>query len=115
MMAKKAQRPIDVQDMPWSHMGKDALDAAAERLWNEVRGVNPVNTDPFDQDFGPYHVQLSETQYAAQKAVLVVLGHAVPALLRQRAKELKSDGVTADEVYYLLDLADELESDHGGE
>lgn len=112
MMAKKAQRPIDVQDMPWSHVGKDALDAAAERVWNEVRGVNPVNTDPFDQDFGPYHVQLSETQYAAQKAVLVVLGHAVPALLRQRAKELKADGIDVD---CLVELADELEEEHGGE
>lgn len=109
---KKAQRPIDVKALPWSHVGKDALDAAAERVWNEVRGVNPVHTDPFDQDFGPYHVQLSETQYAAQQAVLVVLGHAVPALLRQRAKELKKDGIDVD---CLVELADELEEEHGGE
>jgi hypothetical protein len=109
-VAKHKQRPIDVQDMPWSHMGKDVLDAAAERVWNEVRGVNPVNTDPFDQDFGPYHVQLSETQYAAQKAVLVVLGHTVPAILRQRAKELKADGIDVD---HLLQIAEELEEEHG--
>lgn len=109
---KSPKRPIDVQDMPWSHVGKDTLDAAAERVWNEVRGVNPVNTDPFDQDFGPYHVQLSETQYAAQKAVLVVLGHAVPALLRQRAKELKANGASVEEIDALRDLAEELENDH---
>lgn len=24
-MTRKAQRPIDVKDMPWSHIGKDAL------------------------------------------------------------------------------------------
>jgi len=111
-MAKKAQRPIDVQDMPWSHIGKDALDAAAERLWNDLRHVNPTRNDPFDQDFGPYHVQLSETQTAAQAAVLNVLGFAVPALLRQRAKELKADGIDVD---HLVELADELEEEHGGE
>lgn len=114
-MAKKAQRPIDVQDMPWSHLGKDALDAAAERVWNEVRGVNPTRDDPFDQDFGPYHVQLSETQYAAQQAILVVLGHAVPALLRERAKDMRRNGASADEYEALLELADELEVEHGGE
>lgn len=114
-MAKKAQRPIDVQDMPWSHLGKDALDAAAERLWNEVRGVNPTRNDPFDQDFGPYHVQLSETQSAAQAAVLNVLGFAVPTLLRERAKDMKRNGASADEYEALTELADELEQDHGGE
>lgn len=112
-MAKKAQRPIDVKDTLWSHLGKDALDAAAERVWEVLRHVNPTRNDPFDQDFGPYHVQLSETQTAAQAAVLSVLGNAVPAMLRQRAKEMRANGASADEYDALLDLASELEAEHG--
>lgn len=101
-MAKKAQRPIDVQDMPWSYIGKDALDAAAERLWEGIR-------EETDADIYPYRWG-SEQQLIAQRAVLDVLGNAVPAMLRQRAKELKADGI---DVEYMTDLADELENDHG--
>lgn len=106
-MPRKAQRPIDVQDMPWSHIGKDALDAAAEHLWNNVlRGPGKP----------PYHVltyALDGTdQEILQQSVLDVLGFAVPAMLRQRAKELKADGIDVD---CLVELADELEEEHGGE
>lgn len=106
-MAKKTQRPIDVQDAPWSHMGKDALDAAAERLWNEVlRGPGKP----------PYHLltfALDGTDpEILQQSVLNVLGFAVPAILRQRAKELKADGIDVDN---LVELADEIEEEHGGE
>lgn len=102
---KKAQRPIDVKDMPWSHIGKDALDTAAEHLWNNVlRGPGKP----------PYHVltyALDGTdQEILQQSVLDVLGFAVPALLRQRAKELKADGIDVD---HLIELADELEAEHG--
>lgn len=109
---KKAQRPVDLKSMPWSYIGKDALDAAAERLWNGMRHVNPTRDDPFDQDFGQYHVQLSETQHAAQQAVLDVMGNAVPAMLRQRAKELKRNGASTEEADVLFDLADELDAAH---
>jgi len=33
----------------------------------------------------------------------------------QRAKELRRNGAAADEYAELLDLADELEEEHGGE
>jgi hypothetical protein len=109
-MKRKTQRPIDVQDAPWSYMGKDALDAAAERLWNDVlRGPGKV----------PYHAltfMLDGTDpEILQQSVLNVLGFAVPALLRQRAKEIRRNGASADECTALLDFADELENDHGGE
>lgn len=102
---KKAQRPIDVQDMPWSHVGKDALDAAAEHLWNNVLrspGKPPYHTLTFALD--------GTDQEILQQSVLDVLGFAVPAMLRQRAKELKKDGIDVD---HLIELADELEGDHG--
>lgn len=110
MIAKKrAQRPVDLKDMPWSHIGKDALDAAAERLWNEaLRGPGKP----------PYHMlnyALDGTdQEIIQQSVLNVLGFAVPALLRQRAKELRRNGAESEEYAELLDLADELEEEHGG-
>lgn len=99
---KPPKRPIDAQDMPWSYIGKDALDAAAERLWN--------NYIPRDAAELPYHLQRSQEQEIVQRGVINILGTTVPALLRQRAKELGSDlvGKTA-----LRDLADELEHGHG--
>jgi hypothetical protein len=102
---QKAQRPIDVQDMPWSHMGKDALDAAAEHLWNNVlRGPGKP----------PYHLltyALDGTDpEILQQSVLDVLGFAVPSILRQRAKELKAGGIDVD---HLLQIAEELEEEHG--
>lgn len=105
---KKAQRPIDVKDTLWSHIGKDALDAAAEHLWDNVlRGPGKP----------PYHVltfALDGTdQEILQQSVLDVLGFAVPAMLRQRAKGLKADGASVGEVDSLLDLAEELEDEHG--
>lgn len=108
--SKKAQRPIDVKDMPWSHIGKDALDAAAERLWNFMRENAIVWDFARDAIELPYHLQDSHVQEAVQRAVLDVLGFAVPAMLRQRAKELKADGIDVD---HLLELADEFETDHG--
>lgn len=109
-MAKqtKAQRPVDVKDMPWSYMGKDALDAAAEHLWNNVLrgpGMAPYHTLTWAMD--------GTDQEILQQSVLDVFGFAVPAMLRQRAKELKKDGDGDNVVWYLNDLADELETDHG--
>lgn len=104
----KAQRPVDVKDMPWSYIGKDALDAAAEHLWNNVLrgpGKPPYHTLTFALD--------GTDQEILQQSVLDVLGFAVPAMLRQRAKELKKDGDGDNVVWYLNDLADELEADHG--
>lgn len=105
---KKAQRPVDLKDMPWSYIGKDALDAAAEHLWNNVlRGPGKP----------PYHVltyALDGTdQEILQQSVLDVLGFAVPAMLRQRALELKKNGASVGETDALRDLAEELEADHG--
>lgn len=104
-MAKKAQRPVDLKDMPWSCIGKDALDAAAERLWNDFvpRGAPEL----------PYHLQHSQVQELMQRAVIDVFGHAVPAMLRQRAKEVKKNGASIEYADALFDLADELEADHG--
>lgn len=104
-MTKLPKRPIDAQDMPWSYIGKDALDAAAERLWNDFvpRGTPEL----------PYHLQHSQVQELMQRAVLDVMGNAVPAMLRQRAKELKANGASVDETDALRDLAEELENDHG--
>lgn len=112
-MAKKAQRPIDVQDMPWSYLGKDALDAAAERLWNFMRENALVWDFARDAVELPYHLQGSQVQEAVQRAVLDQLGSTVPAMLRQRAKEIKRNGASADEVSSLVELADELEGEHG--
>lgn len=102
---KKAQRPVDLKSMPWSYIGKDALDAAAEHLWNNVLrgpGKPPYHTLTFALD--------GTDQEILQQSVLDVLGFAVPGMLRQRAKELKADGI---DVYHLIELADELEEDHG--
>lgn len=112
-MPKKAQRPVDVKDAPWSHIGKDALDAAAERLWNFMRENAIVWDFARDAIELPYHLQDSHVQEAVQRAVLDQLGTTVPAMLRQRAKEIRRNGASADECTALLDLADELESDHG--
>lgn len=99
MKRTKAQRPIDVKDTLWSHIGKDALDAAAERLWERIR-------EETDADIHPYSWG-SEQQITAQRAVLDVLGFAVPAMLRERAKDYPETGDC------LLDLAEELEDEHG--
>lgn len=106
---KKAQRPVDLKDMPWSYMGKDALDAAAERLWNALDDEHLWLACAFDGHAGPYHLASSASQAVVQRAVLDVFGSAVPAMLRQRAKELKADGIDVD---HLIELAEELESDH---
>ena len=90
--------------MLWSYIGKDALDAAAEQLWEQTR----ENTDA---DIYPYSWG-SEQQETAQRAVLLMLVTTVPALLRQRAKELKANGASVDEIDVLRDLAEELENDH---
>jgi hypothetical protein len=55
-------------------------------------------------------VQPSGTQEVFQRAVLALLGTTVPAMLRERAKELKSDGIDVD---HLVQLAEELQGEHG--
>jgi len=110
-MTKQPQRPIDVKDMPWSHMGKDVLDEAAERVWNVLRDGTAIEAALGCGD--PYHVLHSSAQTSVQRAVIDLFGHAVPAMLRQRAKEMRRNGANADEYTALLDLADELEAEHG--
>lgn len=110
---KKAQRPVDVKDMPWSYMGKDALDAAAERAWERLRHDNVVWNCVDDEPMPHYHVISSREQETVQRVVLDVMGNAVPAMLRQRAKEVKKNGASTEYADALFDLADELEADHG--
>ena len=110
-MTKLPKRPIDAQDMPWSYIGKDELDAAAALVWNTMRDeiFDPAMDGP---GADPYHVQPSEQQETAQRAVLSILGTTVPALLRKRAKEIGRNGATIAERDELYDLADELEAEH---
>jgi hypothetical protein len=105
-MKRKAQRPIDVKDMMWSHIGKDELDKAAETVWESMR---PVIYDHRDfPDFArPYQLFESEHQAHAQRAVLAILGTTVPNLLRERARDYPETGDI------LIELADELEESHG--
>lgn len=112
-MAKRKQRPIDAKDMVWSHIGRDELDKSAELVFNTMRDSNVLWDCVLDQHPSPYHLQTSATQEPFQRAVLEILGTTVPAMLRERAKLVKSDGGSADDVYYLLDLADDLEEEHG--
>lgn len=112
-MTKSPKLPIEAQDMPWSYIGKDELDKAAELTFNHMRDSGVLWDCVLDQHPSPYHTQGSETQEVFQRAVLSVLGTTVPALLRQRAKELKANGASVDEIDALRDLAEELESDHG--
>jgi hypothetical protein len=112
-MKAKRTRPIDVKDTLWSYIGKDALDAAAEGAWEVMRSRNIVWNCADDTEEGPYHIQSTPTQDSVQRLVLHVLGTTAVVLLRQRAKELRRNGASADEYTALLDLADELEGDHG--
>jgi hypothetical protein len=100
MKKTKTQRPVDLKDMPRSEIGKDALDEAAEALWNRMHPDRP------------YHIASSAEQYEAQCAVLDILGTTVPAMLREKAKEIRRDGGSADDVYYLKDVADDLASEY---
>jgi hypothetical protein len=107
---RKEQRPIDAKDVIWSHIGKDELDKAAELVFNTLRDSDVLWDCVFDQQVDPYHVQPSGTQEVFQRAVLALLGTTVPAMLRERAKELKSDGIDVD---HLVQLAEELQGEHG--
>lgn len=102
-MKQKAQRPIDVKAVIWSHIGKDELDAAAERLWENIRPLR--FTDGLSEH--PYHLASSADQEAAQRAVLSILGTTVPKMLRVKAEDY------AEHDYVLTDLAEELEKEHG--
>lgn len=111
-MAKKAQRPIDVKDMPWSLIGKDALDAAAEASWEVMRNHGLVWNCVEDEEMPPYHVISTREQTAVQRVVLSVLGSAVPKMLREHAKEVKKNGASTEYADALFDLADELDAAH---
>lgn len=106
---KGPKRPIDAKDMPWSELGKDALDAAAEALWEHLRATNVVWDDIDHGPERPYHVQPSGRQYKVQQAVLIVIGQAVPALLRDQTS-LYPKG--SDTYHALRELADEIEDEH---
>ena len=104
---KSPKRPIDAKDMPWSYIGKDELDKAAEHLWEFMR-ANAIVWDDIDHGRErPYHLISSGRQEKVQRAVLSVLGATVPAMLRERAKDYPETGDN------LTDLADELEELHG--
>jgi hypothetical protein len=109
-VAKRKQRPIDVKDVVWSHIGKDELDKAAETVFNTIRDSDVLWDCVLDQHPDPYHLQPSGTQEVFQRTVLTLLGTTVPAMLRQHAKELKADGIDVD---HLLQIAEELEEEHG--
>ena len=112
-MAKKVQRPVDLKDMPWSHIGKDALDGAAERVWEVLRNEHIQLAVTFDRHTHPYHLASSASQTVVQRVVLDVLGSTVPALLRERAKSYRGDPEYGELYEQLRELADEIESDHG--
>ena len=112
-MSKPPKRPIDAKDMPQSYLGKDGLDKAAEQLWEFMRETNIVWDDIDHGPERPYHMISSGRQEKVQRAVLSVLGNTVPTLLRDYAKEMKSDGFTKAEYDPMRTLADELENDHG--
>ena len=104
-MNKPPKRPIDAQDMPWSYIGKDALDKSAEQLWELIR-------ERTDADIYPYSWG-SEQQETAQRAVLLMLGTTVPDMLLKRAEVLKVSGFSDDETWALRDMATELKARHG--
>ena len=112
-MPKQPQKLAEHKDMPWSHLGKDALDAAAERVWNILRDEHMQLAITFDGHADPYHLASSASQAVVQRAVIDLFGHAVPRLMREYAKAHRADGASEDDMYYLLDLADELEAEHG--
>jgi hypothetical protein len=68
-------------------------------------------------DKPPYHLLTyaidGTDQEILQQSVLDVLGHSLPKMIRARVKAIKADGGSADDVYYLIDLAEELEEEHG--
>lgn len=109
----KAQRPVDLKDMPWSHIGKDALDAAAERAWETLRHDSVVWNCVDDEEMPPYHVTSSREQLTVQRVVLDVIGKAVPGLLRERAKSYRGDPEYGELYAQLRELADEIEGEHG--
>ena len=111
---KQPERPIDKKDMHWSYLGKDALDAAAERAWEVMRNYGLVWNCVDDKEMEPYHVLPTREQHAVQKVVLALFGTDVPTLLRRRANEIYSDRKhEKPELWPLEDLADELEEHHG--
>jgi hypothetical protein len=112
-MSKRKQRPIDVKDVVWSHIGKDELDKAAELLWNTMESGEVLWEYGGIQSQGHYHIQDSATQDTAQRAVLAILGTTVPAMLRDQAKVIKANGGNTSDAYYLVGLAEELEEEHG--
>lgn len=112
-MAKKAQRPVDLKDMLWSELGKDALDAAAERAWNVLRDEHTQLAVTFDAHTEPYHLASSASQTVVQRVVLDVVGSTVPALLRERARSYRGEPEYAELYEQLRELADEIENEHG--
>lgn len=113
MKKPKAQRPVDLKDMPWSYMGKDALDAAAEGAWEAIRHDPERDTWVQYGYTDPYHLLSSGTQRVVQQAVLDVVGSTVPALLRERAKSYRGDPEYGELYEQLRELADEIENEHG--
>ncbi len=95
--------------MPWSELGKDGLDAAAETLWEVLRLGDLLDTNPDT----PYHLAFGYQQEVVQRAVLTVIGQAVPGMLRDRARGFKGDPEYADLREQLREMADDIEREHG--
>lgn len=113
---KIPEKPIDAKDTPWSYIGKDALDAAAERMWYFMRETTFIRDYARDGAELPYHVQDSQVQEIAQRAVIDMLGNAVPAMLRQRAEGYGTppgDDYDRNTQAALRAFADDLEAVHG--
>jgi hypothetical protein len=106
-VAKRKQRPIDVKDVVWSHIGKDELDKAAETMWEVLRNGDVIFEYGSINAAYPYHILSSPEQEIVQRAVLAILGTTVPAMLRERARNYPETGDN------LTDLADDLEDEHG--
>lgn len=109
-MAKRRQRPIDVKDVVWSHIGKDELDKAAESVWEALRNGGVIFEYGSINEAYPYHVLSSNDQATVQRAVITVLGTTVPTLLRDF---IDYEDMPKDAKRALRELAEELEEEHG--
>jgi hypothetical protein len=103
-----------MKDMPWSHIGKDELDKAAELVFNRLRDASVPWDCVFDAHSVPYHLQSSDVQAAVQQCVVALLGTTVPTLLLAEAKRIRDNGADPGSYAALTDLAYDLETEHGG-
>lgn len=104
----KHQSPI--AHLLWGDLTGD-IDAAADRLWDDLRDSDLVWDCLHDAEPGPYRVQSAETQDRMQLAVLHVLHQTVPDILRERARSMEGNGAKRIETAALRELAEDMEGD----